>query len=152
MNYFLMKRLSTIFIMMLCATMICAQRSTDKLDRGLVAMKVSGGVFINWRIFGEEYYDTEYNIYRDGQKLNDEPLKVSNYTDKGGTTSSSYTVTAIVRGIEQEASKAVKPWSTSYKEIQLKHEGIKSRLCPNDACCADMDGDGLIDSVSELDM
>ena len=42
-----------------------AQRVTDKLDRGLIAMKVSDGIFISWRITAEEYYDTEFNIYRD---------------------------------------------------------------------------------------
>ena len=36
-----------------------AQRTTDKLDRGLIAMKVSSGVYINWRINAEEYYGVE---------------------------------------------------------------------------------------------
>ena len=41
-----------------------AQRTMDKLDRGLVAVKTSSGVFCTWRIFGEEYYDVTYNILR----------------------------------------------------------------------------------------
>ena len=55
---------------------VSAQRVTDKLDRGLTAMKVSGGVFVSWRILGEEYYDVTYNLYRDGVKVNDAPLSV----------------------------------------------------------------------------
>ena len=51
-----------------------AQRQTDKLDRGVIAMKVSGGVYVNWRIPAEEYYDVTYNVYRNGVKLNDKPL------------------------------------------------------------------------------
>ena len=87
-----------------------AQRTMDKLDRGLVAVKTSSGVFCTWRIFGEEYYDVTYNIYRNGTKLNAEPLTVSNYTDNGGSTSSSYQVEAVVRGVPQEKCNAVTPW------------------------------------------
>ena len=69
------------------------QRQTDALDRGLVAVKTSNGVYCSWRINAEEYYDVAYNLYRDGTKLNDEPLKVSNFTDAaGGAESSTYTV------------------------------------------------------------
>ncbi|MBQ0019541.1 MAG: autotransporter-associated beta strand repeat-containing protein [Bacteroidales bacterium] len=128
-----------------------AQRVADKLDRGLVAQKAATGVYLNWRILGEEYYDVTYNVYRDGTKLNAEPLSVSNYTDKTGTTSSTYTIKAVVRGVEQDASKSVKPWSTSYKEIKLTHEGIASKLIPNDACCADVNGDGELEILMKFD-
>ena len=65
-----------------------AQRHTDSLDRGLVAMKSGSGVFLSWRILAEEYYNVTYNVYRDGQQLNSEPLSVSNYKDNAGTTAS----------------------------------------------------------------
>lgn len=147
-----MKRLFLLLCVVTCAvTTALAQRSTDRLDRGLVAMKVSGGVYINWRILAEEYYDVTYNVYRDGTKLNDEPLSVSNFTDKGGTTTSSYTVRAVTAAGEQQACKAVTPWSTSYKEIQLKHEGIASTLVPNDATAADVDGDGELEIIMKFD-
>ena len=128
-----------------------AQRTTDKLDRGLIAMKVSSGVYINWRINAEEYYGVEYNVYRDGVKLNDTPLKVSNFTDKTGTVNSKYTVAAVVRGVEKPQCAPASVWSKSYKEIKLTHEGIKSTLVPNDACCADVDGDGEIDILMKFD-
>ena len=129
-----------------------AQRTMDKLDRGLIAMKATGtGIYLNWRILGEEYYDVTYNVYRDGEKLNDEPLSVSNYTDKTGKTTSTYTVKAVVRGVEQEACKEVTPWASSYKEIKLTHEGIASKLIPNDACCADVNGDGEVEILMKFD-
>ena len=147
-----MKKIVIIFVLIInCVSFAHAQRVTDKLDRGLVAMKVTGGVFLSWRICAEEYYDTEYNVYRNGQKLNDTPLKVSNYTDKGGAITSNYTVVAVVRGKEQVASEAVTPWASSYKEIKLSHPGIKSRLCPNDATCADVDGDGELEILMKYD-
>ena len=144
----------TIFIYaLLCLMSISsfAQRVTDKLDRGLIAMKVEGGVFLSWRLLGEEYYDTEFNIYRDGTKLNDSPLSISCFTDKEGTVSAHYTVSAVVSGQEQEPCKAVTPWNSSYKEIKLTHPGIKSRLCPNDATCADVDGDGELEILIKYD-
>ena len=77
-----------------------AQRRTDTLGRGLVAVKRTGGVFLSWRITAEEYYDVTYNVYRDGTLLNEEPLDVSNFTDKGGTVDATYTVRPVVRGAE----------------------------------------------------
>jgi len=50
----------------------------ENLDRGVVAVKVSGGVYVGWRMFGYEYDTTAsnvtYNVYRDG-------AKVANVTD-----------------------------------------------------------------------
>ena len=66
-----------------------AQRKMESLDRGLTAVKTTKGVFLSWRILGEEYYDVEYNVYRDGKKLNEAPLNVSNFTDEGETQEAS---------------------------------------------------------------
>ncbi len=147
-----MTKKSAILFFLLGLTMTAmAQRTSDVLNRGLVAMKSGTGIYLTWRVLGEEYYDVTYNVYRNGTKLNDEPLSVSNFQDTGGGTTSSYTVRAVVRGQEQAPCKAVTPWSTSYREIKLKHEGIKSRLVPNDATCADVDGDGELEILMKFD-
>ena len=128
-----------------------AQRMTDKLDRGLVAVKVQNGVYCSWRIYGEEYYDVTYNLYRDGKKVA-ENLTTSNYTDSQGTASSKYTVSAVVRNQEQSQSQSVSPLSTNYLEIKPKHDSsITSILIPNDACCADVDGDGQMEILLKYD-
>ena len=128
-----------------------AQRVTDQLDRGLIAMKTSRGMYLNWRILADEYYDVTYNVYRDGQLLNDKPLTVSNYTDTEGNTANKYTVAAVVNGDVKAQCKEANNWNTSYTEIQLKHEGIKSTLIPNDATCADVDGDGELEIIMKFD-
>ena len=131
---------------------VWAQRPSDKLDRGLVAVKTSGGVFASWRIFGEEYYDVTYNLYRDGVKLNDTPLTVSNYVDGSGTLDSRYTVAAVVNGVEQEPSAAVTPWQRQYWEVALQPvmsrsgTDVTAEYTANDVSLGDLDGDG----VSEL--
>ena len=128
-----------------------AQRFTDKLDRGLVAVKTTNGVYCSWRIQADEYYDVKYNLYRDGTKVNSEPLNVSNYTDTSGSTSSQYTVKAVVNGVEQGASKAASVFTNNYKEIKIQYPSeLKSTYEPNDACCADVDGDGELEILMKF--
>jgi hypothetical protein len=114
-------------------------------------MKTARGMYLNWRIHADEYYDVSYIVYRDGQPINDKPLSVSNYTDTEGTINSKYTVAAVVNGVVKNVSKVAKNWTTSYTEIQLSHEGIKSTLVPNDATCADVDGDGELEIIMKFD-
>ena len=126
-----------------------AQRTTDKLDRGLVAVPQGSGSFVSWRIFAEEYYGTQYNLYRDGAKLNDTPLNVSNYTDTGGKPGSTYQVAAVIKGVEQEKSAAVSRMSTQYLEFPVKPilsrrgTDISKDYSINDIALADVDGDGV---------
>ena len=145
-----MKKLFLFVVALMLSLGTQAQRMTDKLDRGLVAMKVNGGVFLSWRVQADEYYNVTYNVYRDGTPVA-QNLTVSNYTDPQGTSTSTYTVAAVVKGQPQAPCAARTPWTSSYKEIQLKHEGIKSTLVPNDACCADVDGDGELEILLKFD-
>jgi autotransporter-associated beta strand protein len=134
-----------------------AQRPMDVLDRGLVAVKTSGGVFCSWRIPGEEWYDVTYNIYRDGIKLNAKPLNVSNYTDIGGSLTSKYTVRSVVRGVEQGDCTAASVWDNQYLSIPMsdvyipmvgtKQHKVNSLFELNDASVADIDGDGQYEVI-----
>ena len=147
----MMKRFFILSVLFLTVvTGVFAQRKTDALDRGLIAIKTNSGVYCSWRIMGEEYYDVTYNLYRDGTKVASE-LNVSNYTDAAGTTSSTYTVKAVVRGVEQAASKAAAVWANNYLEIAPKHEGLQAVYVPNDACCADVTGDGQLEILIKFD-
>ena len=122
-----------------------AQRTVDKLDRGVVAVKTTKGVFVSWRIQSEEYYGVTYNLYRNGTKIA-ENLNVSNYTDAAGTTASTYQVAAVVRGVEQAKTAATATWGNDYMEIVPRHDAsLTSTYIPNDACCADVDGDGVVE-------
>lgn len=128
-----------------------AQRFTDKLDRGLVAVKTTKGVYCSWRIQADEYYDVKYNLYRDGTRVNAEPLEVSNFTDASGSESSQYTVKAVLNGVEQQASKVATVFKSNYKEIKIKHDAsLKATYEPNDACCADVDGDGEVEILMKF--
>lgn len=135
-----------------------AQRMMEKLDRGLVAVQTTNGVYLSWRVLGEEYYGVTYNVYRDGKKVNDAPLYVSNFTDANGSAQSNYTIKPVVRGIEQAtASKVAVPLSKNYKEIKIAKvpsnidgSDISNYYEPNDAIVADLDGDGEMEILLKL--
>ena len=159
-----MKRL---FLLTFAATMACglqAQRVTDIVDRGLVAVPSnSGGYLVSWRIMGEEYYDTQFNLYRNGTKIASNLTK-SNYLDGGGNASATYQVEPVVKGVVQEKSKAVQAWAEQYWEVKVQDvvnragetqpnattNGTTNNpvgYTLNDVSLADVDGDGICEFI-----
>lgn len=132
---------------------LMGQRRMEQLDRGVVAVKTGTGVYVSWRIPGEEYYDTQYNLYRDGVKVNDTPLDVSNWQDASGTTGSTYTVRAVVRGVEQSDSESATVWAQPYLSVPMgrvysrRGADVTSLYALNDVSAADLDGDGQFELI-----
>jgi hypothetical protein len=146
-----MRKVLLSLLMGVLTVSIYPQRVIDKLDRGVVAVNTTDGVFVSWRIQSDEYYDVTYNLYRDGSLIA-EGLNTSNYTDASGNTSSSYTIEAVKCGVKQAMSAAATPWNDKYLEITPNHStSITSTLIPNDACCADVDGDGQVEILLKYD-
>jgi len=86
-------------------TYTCWCASDGETGQRLVAVKVNNGVFLSWRMFGTDPSNIAFNLYRNGTKINSTPITgATNYVDTGGTTSSTYTVRAVINGQEQEAS------------------------------------------------
>jgi autotransporter-associated beta strand protein len=140
-------------------TNLNAQRQMEKLDRGVVAVKVTNGVFVSWRIFGTERTDVSYNIYRDGVKLNTSPITgASNYLDDAGTNSNVYQISTIVKGIEKEKSASVSVWGQNYLSIPLQipandttPSGEAYTYSANDCSVGDLDGDGKYEIIVKWD-
>lgn len=134
-------------------------RQMEKLDRGLVAVKISTGVLVSWRLLGTEASSVSFNLYRNGLKLNASPITTStNYVDTSGTTSSSYTVRAVVGGVEQAASAAVTPWASNYLDVPLQRpaggttpDNVSYTYNANDASVGDLDGDGQYEIILKWD-
>ncbi|MDD3079545.1 MAG: autotransporter-associated beta strand repeat-containing protein [Paludibacter sp.] len=134
-------RLFPIIILFFLSGGVKAQRPMEKLDRSVIAQKVSNGIFVNWRITSDEWYNTYYKVYRNGTLIyTTTTAEASNYLDTSGNTSSVYTVTSVKDGIESAPSKAAKMVTTGYIEIPM-HEYKKGYIL-NDATAADLDGDG----------
>ncbi len=148
-------RKAVLIILLLSSTLAAfAQRITDRLDRGLVAVPASSGSgnLVSWRIFAEEYYDVTYNLYCNGSKIASN-LSVSNFQHTAGNSSSSYQVAAVVRGVEQEKCAAITRWENGFLEIPVKgivgRDGadVTSNYTLNDVSMGDLDGDGVVEFI-----
>jgi rhamnogalacturonan endolyase len=117
------------------------------LDRGTVAVPTSEGVMVNWRITGTEYAEgAVYNLYRGDTRIASD-LMVSNYLD-GGSNGESYSVAAVINGVEQERSVAVTALSDVYFTIPVRAiDGSYDAYEINDASVGDLDGDGEYEIV-----
>lgn len=125
-----------------------AQYQMENLNRGVVALRNGGNNFVSWRWLGLEDDATTYNLYRDGVKVNSSPLTVCNYTDNGASATATYTVKAVVNGVEQTVSETAKTWASLYKTLPLNvpaggtNASGSFTYSPNDCSVGDIDGDG----------
>lgn len=134
-------------------------RQMEALNRGVVAVKVSNGVFVSWRMFGTEADSVSFNLYRGGTKVNATPITNStNYVDPQGTTSSTYTVRAVVNGAEQAPSETASVWGQNYLNVPIQQppggttpDGVAYTYTANDASVGDLDGDGTYEIVLKWD-
>ena len=129
-------------------------RQVEKLDRGVVALATSSGVFVSWRLLGTEPAGVRFNVYRDGRRINHEPQALTNLVDAQGRPDSLYTVRAVVAGKELAASAAAVPWSQPYLRVPLQKpeggtspDGVAYRYEANDGAAADLDGDGQYELI-----
>jgi len=141
-----------VFLLLICAPGLRAQRQMENLDRGVIAVRCPGdSVYVGWRLLGTEPDDIAFNLYRRSGndkpvKLNQTPIKESTNSQVGKqdfTIDNSYFVKAVLGGVEQEASKPFTIKANApiqqYINIPLKTpEGYS----PNDVSVGDLDGDG----------
>ncbi len=168
-------RLSIILLLLMTAIGVSAQRKTDRLDRGLVAVPVgtngsSQANHISWRRLAEEYYNVTYNLYKNGTLLASGLTKTSYNDASKAPISTTYQVAAVINGVEQDTCSSVKPWNqyvyqlgsnrtpTGYIDIALDSFPVYDRTTPtaidvtshysaNDAELADLDGDGDLEII-----
>ena len=132
----------------------------EKLDRGLIAVKINTGIFLSWRLFKTEvsgYSRTgltgcDFIVYRNKKEI----ARVSdstNYIDKDGKISDRYCVAPFWEGQGEvlEPCGEVCAWKsgTNFLEIPLRQPeggttpaGEKFTYTINDMSVGDADGDG----------
>ncbi len=130
----------------------------EKLNRGLIAVRLNTGIFLSWRMLLEEVSGysktgmtgTDYVVYRNGEKLAT-VTESTNYVDKDGKPEDSYAVAALKDGKELAACQAVKAWSTGTNYIEIPMQipaggvtpaGQEYTYSANDMSIGDVDGDG----------
>ncbi len=125
-----------------------SQRIMEDLDRGLIAMRTgNNSVLVSWRITGDEYrQDATYNLYR-GTTIIASDLTVSNFVDEI-STDESYSVAAIIDGVEHEQSATASVRGWEYFDIPVQPiDGTFNNHNINDASVGDLDGDGEYEIV-----
>ena len=121
-----MKKILLNLIMFLAiATSALAQRPTDQLDRGLVAVQTgvagnSSSNLLTWRRLTNEYFGVTYNVYKDSIKVASK-LTTTSYSDpKSATYNTQYQVAAVIGGVEQKKCAAIKPWKQYVYQLNVR--------------------------------
>ncbi|MDS0528308.1 rhamnogalacturonan lyase [Clostridium sp. SHJSY1] len=136
-----------------------SSRQMEGLDRGVIATKVSNGVYIGWRMFGTDSSGISFNVYRDGKKITSSPITAStNYLDKSGSASSKYYIRSVINGVEQATSKTVSVSQNPYLNVPIQKpadgttpKGEKYTYSANDGSVGDVDGDGEYEIILKWD-
>lgn len=162
-----MKKIATFFAMGLVCLSVMAQGEYDfsklkmeKLGRGVVAVRENPEkVVISWRYLTQDPENQAFDIYRDGRKINKQPLKdatffVDNYAGSDaasyevkpsvGTLAGSYTLPA-----DAPIGYINIPLNTP--ERMVDEFGKEYTYNANDASIGDVDGDGEYEIILKWD-
>ncbi|MQM28109.1 rhamnogalacturonan lyase family protein [Glycomyces albidus] len=132
----------------------------EELTRGVTVVPSGSGRLVSWRLLGTDPSNVSFNVYRDGTKLNASPLTgATNYLDTGGSSSSQYTVRAVVNGTEGAASGVEATFNSSgYVNIPIQRpaggttpSGESYTYVANDMSTGDLDGDGDYEYIVKWD-
>ena len=134
-------------------------RQMEALDRGLVAVDTGNGVFLSWRLLGNEssveniVSAPDFVVYKNGEEL-ETVTDSTNYIDASGNASDKYSV-ALEGG---EPCAAVSVQSENYFDIQLDKPDDVTLEDENtysysvgDTSCGDLDGDGDYELIVKWD-
>jgi rhamnogalacturonan endolyase len=129
-------------------------KQIEKLNRGVVAIQTPAGPFISWRQLATDRAGLKFNVYRDGVRINTVPLDELNYTDSGGTATSTYMVRTVYRddlGVKEYAGAT---WEQPFKTVPVQRpdggktpDGVAYTYEINDGTPADLDGDGTYEII-----
>ncbi|SDK62381.1 rhamnogalacturonan lyase [Nonomuraea jiangxiensis] len=137
----------------------------EQLDRGLVAASTGDGVFLSWRLLGDEVSGhgergmtgPAFRVYRDGRLLAT-VTDSTNYRDAAGTAASEYRVAPVTKGREGRRSAPATPWLKSFYDLKLRKPadgvtpaGEAYTYAANDLSVGDVDGDGQYEYVVKWD-
>ena len=135
--------------------------TTERLDRGLVAIRSAKGAFVSWRLLPSDPATVAFNVYRGATRVNRAPITTAtSFLDAGAPATATYTVRPVVDGTElltAAADEVVTPFATS-QDVPLQippggttPSGESYTYTANDASVGDLDGDGQYEIVLKWD-
>ena len=148
--------------------------STEKLDRGVVAIRQADGrAFISWRTLMTDPKGAAFDVYRNGQKLNQAPLTKGGtwFIDDNPTDEAVYDVRCEMeegRGKKEDIShltssishqpsslfplpSAIFPLPSPIGYLPIPLQKPDEMHTANDASVADVDGDGQYEIILKWD-
>ncbi|GAA4943943.1 RICIN domain-containing protein [Actinoplanes utahensis] len=134
-------------------------RQMEDLDRGVVSVRSGSANLVSWRMLGTDSTSVAFNVYRGSAKVNTTPITGStNYLDAGAAATASYTVKAVVAGVEQAASPASLALANGYLDVPLSvpaggttPDGVAYTYAANDTSVGDVDSDGDYELIVKWD-
>ena len=130
----------------------------EQLDRGVVAIRDGSKVIVSWRTLTSDKKGEAFDIYRNGTKLNLQPLKKggtffvdeqplqtdATYEIRGGKKNGSFTLQA-------NAPEGYLPLKLQKPADGIAPNGWSYSYSANDASVADVDGDGQYEIILKWD-
>ena len=133
-----------------------AHLATERIDRGVVAVRQADGkVAVGWRILRDDQKGEAFDVYRNGKKLNQQPLTAggsffideqplkeqdATYEVRGGQAKGSFTLKA-------NAPAGYLPVKIEKPEGGRTPDGRAYTYSANDASVGDVDGDGQYEII-----
>ena len=130
----------------------------ERLNRGVVAIRSGEKVVVSWRTLSTDAVGEPFDVYRDGQKLNSQPLcqggtffvdETWSHTDavyevRGGGNNGTFT-------LRSDAPDGYIPVTLQKPEGGTTPDGRTYEYTANDASVADVDGDGEYEILLKWD-
>ena len=134
-------------------------RAAERLDRAPVGVLTEEGVFLGWRLLGDEETDTEFHVFRDGEQITDTAITDStNFLDPDGDAESTYRIAVEKDGQLVWAGEEFTPWQDQWTDIPLNKpeggttpDGVEYEYRANDVMVGDLDGDGELELILKWD-
>lgn len=137
----------------------------EALDRGLVAVGTDDGVFLSWRLLGEEVSGStghgmkgpNFHVLRDGERIAT-VTDSTNFHDADGDADSTYTVTPVGNAPHNGPDGEAEVWAEGHYDLPLQKPepgttpaGEEYEYHANDVSVGDVTGDGQYEFVVKWD-